>query len=96
MTLTKNDYYEIAALMNDGGGSVEYEKEGETLYFEYSLDVDGYEENGYYDGTGAYIVRDAACTIDGVECYGEDGERTECNLDEALLEKIVEKDLITV
>ena len=96
MTLTKNDYYEIAALMNDGGGSAEYEKEGETLYFEYSLDVDGYEENGYYDGTGAYIVRDAACIIENVECYGEDGERTECNLDEALLEKMVEKDLITV
>lgn len=42
MKLTENDYYSISEQITEDNGSVEYSKNGETLFFDYTLSVDGY------------------------------------------------------
>lgn len=42
MNLTASDYMNIASQIEVGKGSIEFEKENETLFFDYSYDVDGY------------------------------------------------------
>ena len=46
MTLTTNDYYEIASQIEDGSNSIEFEKDGETLFIECAL------ESEHTKGTG--------------------------------------------
>lgn len=55
MKLTANDYYSISEQITEDNGSVEYSKNGETLFFDYTLNVDGYMEDDYFNGTGAFI-----------------------------------------
>ena len=88
MTLTTNDYYEIASQIEDGSNSIGFEKDGETLFIECTLESDGYVENDYYNGTGAYVETFRALYVESVESYDEDGEQTANNFDEATLQKV--------
>lgn len=83
MTLTTNDYYEIANQIEDGSNSIEFEKDGEILFIECTLESDGYVEDDYYNGTGAYVETYRALYVESVESYNEDGEQTANNFDEA-------------
>lgn len=98
MILEKKDYYEIAALMNREGGEVEYEKEKETLYFDYDVDVDGYVEDDYYcgygNGTGAWVTTDVTVKIANIECCNSDGKDVDCNFDENKMANIYEHELM--
>lgn len=55
--------------------------------------ADGYCENDYYNGTGAWVATDAAVSIDEIEAYNEDGDKIELDIDENLIELYVEKEL---
>lgn len=88
MTLTTNDYYEIASQIEDGSNSIEFEKDGETLFIECTFESDGYVEDDYYNGTGAYVETFRALYVESVESYNEDGEQTANNFDEATLQEV--------
>ena len=76
-------------MVEEGGKYIDFEKDGETLSIEYSYDVDGYVEDDYYNGTGAFVKTSVDFSIDSVECYNEDGEDTESNFDEDTLYRMV-------
>lgn len=99
MRLSKNDYYEIEALMSHEGGFVEYEKDGETLCFDYDVDVEGYTEDdfncGYGNGTGAFIPTGATVRISNVACYNAYGENVSCDFDENEMAKMYECELMS-
>lgn len=86
MILTTSDYKTIASQIEEGKGSVEFEKENETLYFDYSYDVEGYVEDDYFNGTGAFIETDSSLCIENVESFNEDGEETPNNFCQSELE----------
>lgn len=88
MTLTTNDYYEIASQIEDGSNSIEFEKDGETLFIECTLESDGYVEDDYYNGTGAYVETFRALYVESVESYNEDCEQTANNFNEATLQEV--------
>lgn len=88
MTLTTNDYYEIASQIEDGSNSIEFEKDGETLFIECTLESDGYVEDDYYNGTGAYVETFRVIYVESVESYNEDGEQTANNFNEATLQEV--------
>ena len=98
MKFTKSDYYEIVALMNHEGGFVEYEKDGETLCFDYDVDVEGYTEDdfncGYGNGTGAFIPTDATVSITNAVCCNSNGEEVNCDFDENKMIKMYEQELM--
>jgi len=90
MTLTKQDYQNIYNLMDlePGKGYVEYEKEGETLCIDYDYEEEGYVEDHYYNGTGAYVTTYQNLCIEKVESWNEDGDETENNFDDSILERM--------
>ena len=55
MNLTASDYMYIASQIEVGKGSIEFEKDNETLFLDYTYDVDGYVEDDYFNGTGAFV-----------------------------------------
>lgn len=89
MKLTSSDYMNIASQIEVGNGSIEYEKENEILCFDYSYDVDGYVENDYFNGTGAFVETSSSLYIENVESVNEDGEETSNNFNESELEKMI-------
>ena len=95
MKLTENDYYNLASQMNDKG-CIELERDGELLTFDYNIESSGYDEDDYYNGTGAHITTDVVVRITEVACVNEDGESVECDFDANYLEKIVEQSLLTL
>ena len=88
MTLTTNDYYEIANQIEVGYNSIELVKDGETLYIDCTLESNGYVEDAYFDGTGAYVETERTLIVESVESYNEDGEQTTNNFEEAALQKV--------
>ncbi len=89
MKLTASDYKNIASLIEEGEGTVEYAKDGEILFIEYTFEVDGYVEDDYYNGTGAFVQTNAVFCVHGAGSYTEDGEETANNFDEYKLNNIV-------
>lgn len=90
MTLTKQDYQNTYNLMGlePGKGYVEYEKEGETLCIYYDYEEEGYVEDDYYNGTGAYVTTYQNLCIEKVESWNEDGDETENDFIPANLERL--------
>lgn len=89
MTLTSSDYMNIASSIEVGRGSIEYEKGSETIYFDYSYDVDGYIEDDYFNGTGAFVETSSSLNIENVESFNKDGDETTNNFCESELERMV-------
>lgn len=89
MNLTASDYMHIASQIEVGKGSIEFEKENETLFFDYSYDVDGYVEDDYFNGTGAFVETSSSLNIENVESFNKDGDETSNNFCESELERMV-------
>jgi len=91
MKLTKSDYQSILDQIEVGTGTIEFEKDGETLIIEYQAEEEGYVEDdfhcGYMNGTGAYIVTSRSLCVTSADSFDEDGEDTENDFSEDLLEK---------
>lgn len=89
MILTTSDYMTIASQIEEGKGSVEFEKENEILFFDYSYEIEGYVEDDYFNGTGAFIRTSSSLYIENVESYNVDGEETSNNFNESELDKMI-------
>lgn len=89
MILTTSDYMTIASQIEEGKGSVEFEKENEILFFDYSYEIEGYVEDDYFNGTGAFIRTSSSLCIENVESYNEDGEETSNNFNESELDTMI-------
>lgn len=60
-----------------GHFSVDIDVEGVNLTASGEYSIDGYTEDDYYNGTGAYIVRSASVNITDAHAYTEEGEEIE-------------------
>ena len=89
MTLTTSDYMTIASQIEEGKGSVEFEKDNEILFFDYSYEIEGYVEDDYFNGTGAFVETSSLLYIENVESVNEDGDETTNDFCESELEKFV-------
>lgn len=89
MTLTTSDYMTIASQIEEGKGSVEFEKDNEILFFDYSYEIEGYVEDDYFNGTGAFVETSSSLYIENVESVNEDGDETTNDFCESELEKFV-------
>lgn len=76
MTLTSRDYERIAAMLTDGANTLEYVKCNETISIEYKLEIEGYEEDDYYNGTGSFIETSKKLYVENVESWNEEGDDT--------------------
>lgn len=55
MILTTSDYIAIASQIEEGKGSVEFEKDNEILCFDYSYEIEGCAEDDYFNNV-AFVV----------------------------------------
>lgn len=89
MELTSNDYKAISDMISEGKNSLEYKKGDETISIEYNLDIEGYEENDYYNGTGAFVETSKNLYVENVESWNEEGDDTSNDFNENELLKWV-------
>lgn len=68
----------------NGTFSVEVEVNNTLVIVDGSFEIDGYSEDDYFNGTGAWVTTYVSVYIDSVEAYDEDGNEVEviCNLTE--------------
>jgi len=73
--------------------SVEVEVNNTLVVVGGSFEIDGYPEDDYFNGTGAWVTTYVSVCIDCVEAYDEDGNEVEviCNLTE--IERYAENEL---
>ena len=78
---------------NNGTFSVEVEVNNTLVVVGGSFEIDGYPEDDYFNGTGAWVTTYVSVCIDCVEAYDEDGNEVEviCNLTE--IERYAENEL---
>lgn len=93
MKLTDTDYEKIAELMQENESCVEFTKDSETLFIDYEIETDGYTEDDYYNGTGAFVTISADVRITDYVVENTDGEIVDFKLDETRLENLC-KDII--
>lgn len=78
----------------EGNFSVEVEDEnGVLVYADGGFETDGYREDDYFNGTGAWVTTYARVWIDTVEAYDEDGNPVEIDCDFSEIERSIERDL---
>ena len=85
MTLNNIDYQNIANMIEVGSGTIEYTKGHEILFIDYIYTEDGYDEDDYLYGTGAYVVTTRFLSVGAVDCFNEDGEATKADFCESQL-----------
>ena len=91
MTLTREDYqniYNLITVQGHGECQMEYEKENEVISIEYTYEEEGYVEDDYYNGTGAWICTDRSLVVDSYQSYNEDGDETDNDFIPANLERL--------
>lgn len=76
MTLTSIDYQNIANMVEAGSNSIEYTKGNEILFIEYTYTEDGYDEDDYFNGTGAHVVTTCFLSVESVDSFNNNGETT--------------------
>lgn len=78
---------------NNGTFSIEVEVNNTLVVVDGSFEIDGYCEDDYFNGTGAWVTTYVSVCIDSVEAYDEDGNEVEviCNLTE--IERYAENEL---
>ena len=89
IVLENKDIKEIASLIasdQKDRGSVLYCAGGLEITVEYTTFIEGYMENDYFNGTGAYVVTSAEVVIDDI--YSDAEVEVEC--DEKLLVQYAE------
>lgn len=69
---------------NNGCFSIEVEVNNSTVYVDGSFEIDGYFEDDYFNGTGAWVNTYVSVCIESVEAINEEGETVEftCNIAE--------------
>ena len=82
MILTSIDYQNIANQIEVGKGSIEYEKCNEILVIVYTYTEEGYDEDNYFNGTGAYVVTSRHLSVEAADSYGQNGQTTRNNFSE--------------
>ena len=90
MRLSNNEYCIIAELMQNGDICVEFSKSSETMFIYFSIETSNRREAS----TGGWITTSAIVTINNIECFDEDGVRTQCAVDENKLIKTCERNLL--
>lgn len=100
MKLYERDYAELARkcadCANAGISAVSVEKKDETLILTVDVTVEGYTEDDYYNGTGAFIPTTAQCRILDIELSSLDENAKAPNVDTARIECDTEKILLTL
>lgn len=78
---------------NEGTFYVEIEENDTLIVVDGSFEIDGYREDDYFSGTGAWVTTYVSVCIDSIEAYDEDGNEIEviCNLAE--IERYAENEL---
>ncbi len=92
MILTEKDYQNLAEQICESGEVATIEGD-EYLEVCYDYQEEGYREDdfnlGYGNGTGAWVITDVFLDIRSWSCTDEDGEETDCDLDEYRLYECV-------
>lgn len=83
---------------NNGTFSIEVEIDANTVAeVTGSYEIDGYTEDDYFNGTGAFVVTSVSVVVEALEVftYDEDGEQVENTIspDIAKIERYAEKEL---
>ena len=78
---------------NNGTFSVGVEVNDTLVIVDGSFEIDGYCEDDYSNGTGAWVTTYVSVCIENVEAYDEDGNEVEVACDLTEIEKYVENDL---
>lgn len=94
MILSNIDYENISHDIcdnKDTKGLAVYKKDGEQLEVSYYLDIDGYYEDDYFNGTGAKVVTSCDFYIRDYHLYNEDGFEIEIQLDMSKISDLVHK-----
>ena len=89
MELTSTDYRAISEMISEGKNSLEYTKGNETIAIDCILEIEGYEENDYYNGTGAFVETSKELYVNNVESWNEEGDDTSNDFNEDELLKWV-------
>ena len=87
----------IAELCCDNEGRIHYEEEnGDVMYIEVcgSYSLEEYQENDYFNGTGAWVCTDADVKIDSIIYCDEEGNELDLPFDESDLECEIRRILI--
>lgn len=82
MELTSKDYRAIAEKIENGANYIEYSKGNETICIECNLEIEGYVEDDYYNGTGAFIETTKNLYVENVESWDDEGDDTSNDFDE--------------
>lgn len=75
---------------NNGTFSVEVEVNNTLVVVDGSFEIDGYCEDDYFNGTGAWVTTYVSVYIDGIEAYDEDGNEVDVDCDLTEIERSVE------
>lgn len=78
---------------NNGTFSVEVEVNNTLVVVDGSFEIDGYCEDDYFNGTGAWVTTCVAVSIESVEAYDMDGDVIEVACDLSKVERYVENEL---
>ena len=76
---------------NNGTFSVEVEVNNTLVVVDGSFEIDGYCEDDYFNGTGAWVTTYVSVCIDGIEAYDEDGNEVDVDCDLTEIERSVER-----
>lgn len=76
---------------NNGTFSVEVEVNNTLVVVDGSFEIDGYCEDDYFTGTGAWVTTYVSVCIDSVEAYDEDGNEVDVDCDLKEIERSVER-----
>ena len=89
MILTEKDYRKIAKQINEGRNVLWYDKDGETLSIACELEIEGYVEDDYFRGTGAFVETARNLFIENAVVFDKEGNESPYDVDEKLLRKLV-------
>ena len=78
---------------NNGTFSVEVEVNNTLVVVDGSFEIDGYCEDDYFNGTGAWVTTYVSVCIDSVEAYDEDGNEVEAICNPTEIERYAENEL---
>lgn len=76
---------------NEGTFSVEVEANNTLVVVDGRFEIDGYCEDDYFNGTGAWVTTYVSVYIDGIEAYDEDGNEVDVDCDLTEIERSVER-----
>lgn len=78
---------------SNGTFSVEVEVNDTLVIVDGSFEIDGYREDDYFNGTGAWVTTYVSVSVSSVEAYDEDGEAVEVACDLSEIERYAENEL---